>query len=409
MKIFLKKHLGLIICLLCLIAFPSGLGVQARLNMRIIVTGLAVDFDGENYTVTAQYVKTTQGGEGTGGAEVAFIDETDKTTKSAIAKLIYKSGKSAAFSHINFVILGKELAEEKAVECLDYFVRNKIIDSSAMVLISSNKAGDDIKKTKDLELSVASSMQKVFVYKQMESDAVMTTVIEFLKWSKTESGAVAVSEILFDSKDETKKSAESEEGGTSGESQDNSSSMGEQKNETFFKPKAPIVCFKNGKFALKLESENEIDGFLMLRAQSTRADVLVENLLPERLKNAKVGIKIKAKKEHFSVRYENEIPTLDVKVRITNAEIIEIAGQTLIQEFSNEEFDAIKKGIEEEIKKKVSVMFETTKSAKVDVLGAYDRAIKFNFKQTKRYYQDVDEFTKKLKLNVDVKVERLEY
>ena len=90
MKNFLKKHLGLIICLLCLIAFPNGLGVQARLNMRIIVTGLAVDFDGENYTVTAQYVKTSQGGKGTSGANVSFIDETDKTTKSAIAKLIYK-------------------------------------------------------------------------------------------------------------------------------------------------------------------------------------------------------------------------------------------------------------------------------------------------------------------------------
>jgi len=403
MKNFLKKHLGLIICLLCLIAFPNGLGVQARLNMRIIVTGLAVDFDGENYTVTAQYVKTSQGGKGTSGANVSFIDETDKTTKSAIAKLIYKSGKSAAFSHTNFIIIGKKVAETRAVECLDYFVRNKIIDSSAMILISADKASEDIKKTKDLELSVATNMQKVFVYKQMESDAVMTTVIEFLKWSKTNSGSVAVSEIVFDEK------SENSESGTSGEGESVGQSSAGKKKEVFFKPKSPIVCFSNGKFALKLENTDEIDGFLMLRGQSTRADILVENLAPERLHDAKVGIKIKDKKEQCMVRYENEIPTLDVKIRITNSEIIEIAGQTLIQEFSNEEFDEIKRAIENEIKKKVSAMFEKTKMAKVDVLGAYDKAIKFNFKKTKKYYQSAEMFLEQLKLNVDVKVERLEY
>ncbi len=131
MKTFLKKHFGLIICLVCLVAFPNGLGVQARLNMRTIVTGLAVDFDGAAYTVTAQYVKTDQSGASAVGAKVAFLSESDKTIKSAIAKLVYKSGKGAAFSHTNFVILGRDLAKDKAMVCLDYFVRNKIIDSSA--------------------------------------------------------------------------------------------------------------------------------------------------------------------------------------------------------------------------------------------------------------------------------------
>ena len=43
MKIFLKKHIGIVILLIIIIAFPASMSTQARLNMRIIITGLAID------------------------------------------------------------------------------------------------------------------------------------------------------------------------------------------------------------------------------------------------------------------------------------------------------------------------------------------------------------------------------
>ena len=43
MKIKAKKHLGFIIFLIIILVFPVSLSYQARLNMRIIVTGLAID------------------------------------------------------------------------------------------------------------------------------------------------------------------------------------------------------------------------------------------------------------------------------------------------------------------------------------------------------------------------------
>ena len=44
----IKRHLGLVILLIIVLVFPTSMSYQARLNMRIIVTGLAIDkIDGE--------------------------------------------------------------------------------------------------------------------------------------------------------------------------------------------------------------------------------------------------------------------------------------------------------------------------------------------------------------------------
>ena len=66
MKEFFKKRIGLIILIVAVIAFPSSLSTQARLNMRAIVTGLAIDKVEGKYEVTAQIVKTSPSTESSG-------------------------------------------------------------------------------------------------------------------------------------------------------------------------------------------------------------------------------------------------------------------------------------------------------------------------------------------------------
>ena len=48
----IKKHIGLIIVLIIVIAFPTSLSNQTKINMRVIVTGIAVDKSGEEFEVT---------------------------------------------------------------------------------------------------------------------------------------------------------------------------------------------------------------------------------------------------------------------------------------------------------------------------------------------------------------------
>ena len=108
MKRFFKKHVGLLILIAIIFAFPASMSTQARLNMRIIITGLAIDKTDQGYEVTAQIIKTAPGsGAEKSGASIDFVSDSGNTIVSALSKLSYKSGKVAGFSHTNFILIGK--------------------------------------------------------------------------------------------------------------------------------------------------------------------------------------------------------------------------------------------------------------------------------------------------------------
>ena len=56
-------------------------------------------------------------------AEIDFLVDKSKVLSEAVSKLAYKAGKVAAFSHTNFIIVGKSVLEEDVSKCLDYFIR----------------------------------------------------------------------------------------------------------------------------------------------------------------------------------------------------------------------------------------------------------------------------------------------
>ena len=68
-----------------------------------------------------------------------------------------------------------------------------------------------------------------------------------------------------------------------------------------------------------------------------------------------------------------------------------------------------KKKIEEKVSKMVATTFEKGKTLKADIFGAFDIANKFHYKKTKAKFENMEEFLEKLKLNVEVKVSRLEH
>ena len=136
----IKRHVGLIIMIIIAVVFPVCLSNQAKLNMRIIVTGIAIDKCEDGYEATAQIVKTTSNTESPGvGAEVDYISDKAETISFALANLMYKSGKVAAFSHTNFIILGNSILEEDVTICLDIFMRDRLVKNSALILFSKQR------------------------------------------------------------------------------------------------------------------------------------------------------------------------------------------------------------------------------------------------------------------------------
>jgi len=434
MKKFFKKHVGLVILLAIVIAFPASMSTQARLNMRIIITGLAIDKTDSGYEVTAQIVKTAPGsGAEKSGATLDYVTDSGDTIVSAISKLSYRSGKVAGFSHTNFILLGKEMLDENLVQTLNYFLRDNLIKDSVLLLIAKDSAKDELKNTKELGLSVGLEIQKVFVYKEKESDGAMTSLVSFVNKSLNHSKTSAVSILSINSEssgsNEQASGGESagsgsgssssggsgESGGQEGEQMSSSSgsssggSGGSEEGSKFFEALTPLACFVGGEFVGMLESEDEILGYMYANEKCIAEDISLDGLNFGNLKNAKVGIDVKFKKSLKKIRYENNVPCLDICIKVSNAGIKEIQNDEFLHSVSGEEFEFIKTKIQEHISKTIAKTFEKGKELKADVFGAFDIANKFHYKKTKLEFDDMEEFLNSLKLNVQVDVSRLEY
>ncbi len=436
----LKKHIPLVILLIIALVFPNSLNYQARLNMRVIVTGLALDKQGDEYMLTAQVVKTSPGTESPGqSAEVDFVTDKASNLSEAVSKLAYKAGKVSAFSHTNFVVVGNSLYSEDVTKCLDYFIRDKIIKNSALLLFVDGSAEEELKKTKNTELSVGLGLQKVFLFKQNEGDGLMVTLIDFLNNNKMYSGSGVASVLSFHTNDEAKKGedtaslsgsstssndssssgegsgsnssggSESSNGGGSSSSGGSGGSGGTDSQQQYFDPEAPISCFVKGKHVGDLKTEQEIDGYMLANQKAQKVQVKINGIMAGRFDGGTIEVQIKKKKNKTKIRYENGIPILDLTIKITKAEIVEIMTNKVIANLSKQEFEAVKEGLKAEVSNQINVCFEKAKSFGCDIFNAYEAAYKFQHKKTNELFETPNEFLQKLKLNVIVIADRLDY
>ena len=445
----IKKHIGLIIILIIVIAFPTSLSNQTKINMRVIVTGIAVDKSGDEFEVTAQIIKPSAGSQTSGSsATIDYITDKGKTLAGAISKMAFKAGKASAFSHTNFVILGKSMLQEDVLVDLDYFIRDKIIKNSTLVLFAEEKASDEIKKTKSTDLSVGMGLQKVFLFKEHESDGIMMTMMEFLNSNRGLSKTAAVSVLSLKTNEESIKNSgssagsgsssgssesssgdstsqsssgsssgssssgsgsESDSGSSSSGSSSGSSSSGGESQNQYFVSESPIMLFVEGKFVGKLETHDEVSGYMLAHKDSKAIDITVESTSDGMLKDAKVEVNVKNMRSSHSVRFENGVPCLDIKIKVYNAEINEILCEDIVSSLDEKEYKKLKKDLADEISKRVATCFSKSKEYGADIFEAYEKAYRYHYKTTIENFDTREEFLKKLRLNVEVDVRKLDY
>lgn len=459
----IKKHIGLILILAIVIAFPTSISNQIKINMRVIVTGIAVDKEDNNFVVTAQIIKPSQSAKDSSeSASIDYITDKSETLAGAISKLSFKAGKSSAFSHTNFVIIGKSLFNEDVTESLDYFVRDKIIKNSALVLFAEEKASDEIKKTKNTDHSVAIGLQKVFLFKEHESDGIMTTMMEFLNGNKSLSKTSVVSVLSLKSNDEALENAsggsqsssssngqnnkngqksntgaeeksnsstssnsnssgkfnesgnnsssesKSSESSSSEDSSKSSSSGSSSEENQYFVQQSPLLMFVDGKFAGKLESDDEISGFMFTNKDSKAIDIMITSTDTGRLKDSKIEINIKNMRGYRNLSFENGIPQMNIKVKIYNAEINEVLNPDIVALLDEHEYEQMKQDLKTEIKRQVETCFKKAKTCGADIFEAYEKAYRFHYDKFKTFTSR-EEFLNTLKLNVDVEIRKLDY
>ncbi len=436
---FFKNHTWIWIVIACLIFIPQSFTYQAKLNMRVLVTGLAIDKNEEGYEVTAQVVMPSPGSESGGtSARLDFISEVGNSVAEGIQKIAYKIGKTAGLSHTNFVMVGESMLEDNLATALDYFARDAKVNPSVMLLVCSGEAKDMIKQTQNLEVSVGVGLQKVFIYKQSSLNGLVMPIDEFINSSFNLAKSATVSGILIAPEGQEKlgqtsdatSSGSSSEGENSGQSgnQENSSAGGSSNGSSDSSSSSgasggnsnqgsrikfynDIYYFKNGKYVNKLNSEKEILGAFWADKISNNGDFKVTGITGGILQNATVGLQFTKKKTKTNIKFENGRPKLIFDISIKDIQIVEILNQgnlniNIYNKQDKAVINLIKEGIKEEVKECILSTFNKAKADNVDIFDIGELAYQTKTKEWKKYYSEVGENylnACEVEVNVDIK------
>lgn len=429
---FIKKHTWVLILVLVLILVPQSLNIQSELNMRTLITGVAVDKDGEQFEVTAQIVKPKVGGSSpSGNAELDFVSVKAKTISEALNKIAYLLGKTAGLSHINFILVGKDLASSDEMQItLDYFLRNTKIISSALVIIAPNKAKDELNKTSGLETTNAVGLQELYAYKEDSMNGVAKKLQEFVNDAYTKSKSSIVSGFSIQKEgegttgattggastgdDSSGVSADPQNGGegSGGGSSGGSNSGSGSGNKARISYDNPIYLFSNNQLKTVLTDVDELLGIYLLNCTASDGVVSVENVNSEFFENAKLGLSLRNKKVKYKAFIDDAgIKNLKITLSVGKTEITEIDSKNISQSLFESDrtylSDSVKNAISKKFTEAISKAVNKAHESGVDILNIADRLYRRYGKEFVDWLDSNQDFewlkSVKITLNVQIK------
>lgn len=438
---FFRRHTWLIVLLAFLCLFPQALTSQARLNNRVLITGLAIDKTDKGYLVTAQTVFPSAGSESGGeGAELNFISEEGVSITESIKKLSYNIGKIAGLSHMNFLLISDSIFEDKNVATtLDYFLRDPYLPNSIMLLYCKGNAQEQLQKTKNLELSVGLGLQKIYSYKESSLNSKMVALQDFISDSLDPSKVSIVPQLNIteaqSGENASSSSSESSgEGSTSGATGSapsgggnsaagsssssgsgggsGSSGSGDSGGDSggqssggnsaasaavkgriqFF---TPFAYFKNGKFMGEITDQKEIISYLLPTNKTQAFDLVIENVNDGNVyHDAKVGLRIYKKSSKINVDFSGARPKAKFKIGFDKVQFMEVINDGVAYEGAYQnlkvyENDTLKEAAKKQLAENFKKVVNAGKKANVDIFKIADFCYRFKNKEWKEFLKNI--------------------
>lgn len=434
---FFRRHTWLIVLLAFLCLFPQALTSQARLNNRVLITGLAIDKTDKGYLVTAQTVFPSAGSESGGeGAELNFISEEGVSITESIKKLSYNIGKIAGLSHMNFLLISDSIFEDENVSTtLDYFLRDPHLPNSIMLLYCKGSAQEQLQKTKNLELSVGLGLQKVYIYKESSLNSKMVTLQDFISDSLDPSKVsivpqLNITEAQSGQNTSSSSSESSGEGSTSGATGSTPSGGGDSASGSssssgsgggsgssgssgsggqssggnseasaavkgriqFF---TPFAYFKNGKFMGEITDQKEIISFLLPTNKTQIFDLVIENVNDGNVyHDATVGLRVYKKSSKINVDFSGARPKAKFKIGFDKVQLMEVindgvAYEAAYQNLKVYENDTLKKAAQKQLAENFKKVVSAGKKANVDIFKIADFCYRFKNKEWKEFLKNI--------------------
>lgn len=307
-----------------LISFGSEVvSMGNEVGMRVVLTSLGIDRQGEDYVVSAQ-VFTPQLDE-TKMQNKSLVSVSAPTVAEALNRMNLRTGRIATISHCRLIVLGDSVMSENILTPLNYFVTSQEIGLGAIVVATSGEAKQTLNDLNTLEEKASFSWQK-FLNSNREHDLVtVMSLRELLIRSENKSETALVNVIDISKPQSQGKSpggqgggAQSQEsgggqsqggpGGGSGQSQDGANARGELKlgDRTYVVKKGRRVGELN---------EMEVRGFSWLDKKVDKALFTVEGIDDPVFGGAKVALRMRSRTLKCKYDVEDGVPVLTVRIK----------------------------------------------------------------------------------------------
>jgi len=429
---FFRRKGWLIFLLAFLLLFPPALKSQAKLNNRVLITGLAIDKTEGGYMITAQVIMPNPSSEASGqNAAFDFVCQEGESMVEGFKKVAFNIGEIAWHSHANFIILGEDLIKQDNIaKDLDYFVRDPHLPNSLMLVFCKGKAEEMIRKTAELKLSVGLGLQKIYMYKEESLSAKMVPMQTFVDNAFSPSGTSVLSAISISFDDNCSGGGSSSEGGGSssglsgesggkkegtpgGETSGSASESGAAAQKGRINYQEPIAYFKNGIYKGMLEKEHEIMAYLLTENKTDKFDLVIKNVNDGMVySNAMVGIRVASKKYSLDFEVKNNTPVAKIKIKIDNLTLLEVLNEnstlnTALVNLGPYLNQTLYAAIKQQIKADILEVFNKAKEQNVDIFKIADFAYKFKHKDLENYLKtknNIDAFLEDVNLEVEIQV-----
>lgn len=129
------------ILILLLIPFIlSGCYDYNQLNDLAIISGIAIDYENDEFQVTFEVISTKKEGESSGSNSTYYITSTGDSIVYAFTSAANKVDKVPYFEHVEIVLFSDKVASDYLEECIDYLIRTERLRNEFYAAISVGNA-----------------------------------------------------------------------------------------------------------------------------------------------------------------------------------------------------------------------------------------------------------------------------
>lgn len=387
MKRYLAKIKPYSVFLLFFIAvlmfFPENLSKSSESDRNAIITTVGVDKVDDKFSVTFLSFTPTASKEFVEVYDI--VNEEADSLSEALRKMELSLGKVVEFYHTENLLIGSN-AQDDIVEILDYFVKEKTLAFSSVLVGTEGSAKEFLTKVHEKNENPSNVITDLMIYDSKYIYFNMPTIEVFFSgyYSDMKSSFIGILKLNKEEASQKNQQGEDSEGGA-------------KTSRKIIKNTGEIRLFKDGQMVYKMTPQ-EVTGLNWFQKNITEGYIKTEQdgkIKVYHMDNKSINQKV-------TVEDNQLIYKLNLVVNIDKQELDDGREKHIeVNKLSIEEKELIKESIRSEIKNSIDRIVEY----KVDVIGLYDKFYRDERRKFKKFLdtlQNKDDFLGKVIFDIQI-------